>query len=240
MFSSRLRVVSALLLLVAVQLPDREVVRRCLKEFCAVLSIQEKTVKFRESENFVPPYEVGPYAGEAQKWVPQNEAPIREMITPNRWRAIVSAALDEYDETGPTMRLRIFDQNGVQQLKYDGNYFLDDIESGMLFGTSDVVLSIQTGGKSAYVQDGEIWLLPESGKPMELLHVHGSLVRFQPNGSGTNGLPGVWVERETYDGIHADTKGTELQFWRWDSGKKDLTQLPKVDWIVPRISATVR
>ena len=124
------------------------------------------------------------------------------------------------------MRLRIFDSQGELQEKYDGNYVLDDIEAGNLFGTSDVVLSIQTNGMRSYIQDTVIWLLPDVGKPKQLLHAVGALRRFQPTGSGANGLPGVWIDRETYDGVHAQTRGRKFEFWQWNSVSKTLSLGP--------------
>src|SRR5579864_748774 len=101
-----MRLLVSFLLFAAAQLPEREVVRKCLNGFCAVLSVRGDTVRFRESGNFIPPYVIGPYIREAQRLVPQNEAPIRAAVTSNKWRAIVSAFLDEYDSQGPLIRLR--------------------------------------------------------------------------------------------------------------------------------------
>jgi hypothetical protein len=141
---------------------------------------------------------------------------------------IASTYLDEYDDQGPFMRLRIFDPHGQLQQNYDGDHFLDDIEAGKLFGTSDVILSIQTGGARSYLQHTLIWLLPDAGKPKQLLEFRGALQRFQPTGSGLNGLPGVWTELETFDGVHAETRGRKPEFRAWDENQKALTLAPGV------------
>ena len=200
-----MKTLAVLFLFAAVQLPEREVVRRCLNEFCAVISIQGATLKFPANYNFHSPYDVGPYLPEAQKWVPANEAPIRELTTANKWRVIVSAFLDEYDFYA-RMRLRIFDPDGQLQQVYDGVYFLDHLQTGELFGTSDVILAMQTSGYSAFFQDTALWVFPASGEPKEILRVNGILRRFQPVGSGESGPPGVWIDKSMYDGTHAETR----------------------------------
>jgi hypothetical protein len=230
MFSAQLKFFAVLLAILAPQ-PEREIVRRCYKAACATIFIQDNVVKYRpinyEGIPIIPAYDIGPYVQEAQKWVPNDEAPIREVMMPNKWKGLVSAALDQYGfglASGPTIRLRVFDPNGKLQLKYDGNCYFDDIEMGKLFRTTDLILSIQTDGESASMQDGEIWLIPMAGEPKEILHIHGSIRRFQPSGSGVSGIPGVWVVREIYNGIDPATRGQALEFWRWNAATKSLTR----------------
>jgi hypothetical protein len=227
MFFAQLKLFAALLATLAPQ-PEREIVRQCYKRECAAIILQDNVVKYREGAPIIRAYDIGLYVPEAQKWVPNDEAPLREMTMPNKWRAVVSAALDQYGlglTMAATIRLRVFDPNGKSQLKYDGNSDFDDIEMGKLFGTPDVVLSFQTDGESVSMQDGEIWLIPNAGKPKKILHVSGNIRRFQPSGSGASGIPGVWVVQEMYNGIDPATRGQELQFWRWDTANKSLSRV---------------
>jgi hypothetical protein len=109
----------SIVLFLAAQTPDREIVRRCLNESCAALTIRNQTVRFEESGNFVASYDIGPYVAEAQKLIPHEEAPVREMSTPNKWLIIASSCLDSYDNQGPSVRIRIFDPLGRIMEKYD-------------------------------------------------------------------------------------------------------------------------
>jgi hypothetical protein len=224
-----MRTLITILLFASTQADEKQVVRRCIQDSCGIVSIVGTTVRFRETDSgphFLPAYDIGSYDREAQRWVPTNEAALRHVNMPNRWSAVVSASLDHYDSSGgPTVRLRAFTPTGENQLTYDGYFFFDDIESGMLFGTPDVVLSIQTGGASSSVQDAVVWLISDSGKPKEILRVNGILVRFQATGSGVSGLPGVWIDRDTYDGVHSETRGRKREFWRWDSSSKSLRRV---------------
>ena len=37
---------------------------------------------------------------------------------------------------------------------------------------------------------------------------------------------GLWISRETYDGVHAETKGKKLEFWIWAEDRKTLALGP--------------
>jgi len=51
-------------------------------------------------------------------------------------------------------------------------------------------------------------------------NVNGALIRFQ---AASSRVPaGVWIDRETYDGVHGNTKGRQHTFWRWDPDTKIL------------------
>jgi hypothetical protein len=71
-----------------------------------------------------------------------------------------------------------------------------------------------------------VWLLPNAGEPKLLLRAVGALRRFQPIGAGVTGVPGIWIDRETYDGVHAETRGRKLEFWLWDEHSKKLRLTP--------------
>lgn len=66
----------------------------------------------------------------------------------------------------------------------------------------------------------EIWLLPKAGEPKNLLEVNGTVKRFVRSEKGIG--PGVWINRETYDGSHSETKGFASEFHEWDVERRQL------------------
>jgi len=163
---------------------------------------------------------VGRYCRAAQHLVPDAEAPIRDLRSPTGWRVIVSAVLD-HNEGGAALRLRFFDPHGTPSIAHDVLYALMQDEIGRLFGGTDDIFAITTIEEHAYNAQTEIWLLPEQGAPTRLLSFSGVFERFVHR--DIKGIPGVKVSRQTYDGVHAETKGTVRQFYAWNDRIKSLT-----------------
>jgi hypothetical protein len=67
----------------------------------------------------------------------------------------------------------------------------------------------------------EIWFLPKSGEPKLLLSIAGTYRKSNVIASGK--IRGITVERQTYDGVHSETKGTVPEFYIWDRDTKSLT-----------------
>jgi len=198
-----------------------EVAKQCLNNFCAELSLDKGLVRFKESANFVPSYIVGQYVSVAHPWVPAEEAPIRMASSNDGWKVIATACLQEYDAYGPTIRVRVFDPDGKLREMYDGKYHLDRLEVGDLFGGrsgTNTILAIETSGAHSYEVQAVIWVLSDKSKPKRLLEIAGVLDRFQ------TGVPkrGVWIKRETYDGINGSTKGRRAEFWSWNEQDRTL------------------
>jgi hypothetical protein len=214
----------AVAILLFFQPSARIIARECLHEFCATISVDDGNVMFRESEDIVAPYKVGPYIKEAHRLVPSNEAPFRDITAPNMWRVVATAYLNQYDDQGPLIRVRLFDRRGRLRKTYsDGNHFLDDLRIGRLFGTSDIVLAIQTGGMRSYLQHTAIWLISEDDRVKQLVDVRGALESIQTKKQDLEHLPGVWIGVETFDGVNAETRGRQRRFFLWNQAQKTLS-----------------
>jgi hypothetical protein len=98
---------------------------------------------------------------------------------------------------------------------------LEGIGLGRLFGGTDDILAIQSNEEHSYNSMTDIWLLPERGEPRQLVEMNGTLGKFSRGSKGSR--PGAWIRRQTYDGVHAQTKGWANEFWVWNPARKSLT-----------------
>jgi hypothetical protein len=98
---------------------------------------------------------------------------------------------------------------------------IEQSEIGSLFGGDDEIFAITSDGGHAYTAQTEIWFLPERGRPKKLLSVPGVYEEFTSASAGK--LAGVVVARQTYDGIHAETKGETNEFYAWNRENESLT-----------------
>ena len=193
------------------------------RTYCQDLAVQGGLVRFM---NQAPPVPrnliIGNYLPRDQRFVPRTEAPIRDLHSPRGWHIVVSAFLhhDAENEGEPGLRVRFLDPRGAEQDKEDVLMTLDQVEVGQLFGGNDEILAITSEEEHAYNVETDIWFLPEQGKPKSLLSVQGTFENFVRSGVGRT--PGVMIARETYDGEHADTKGTVPEFYTWDPSTKSL------------------
>lgn len=189
--------------------------------YCQGLAVQGGVVKFVDKAPHAPrTLVIGPYLRAIQHLVPRTEAPIRNLRSRRGWRIIVSAILD-HDEGDTKLRVRFFDPAGVSRITDDVLSAVEQIEIGNVFGSGDEIFAISSEQEHAYNVQTEIWFLPEQGDPKRLLWSPGIFKGFVHGLAGKP--PGVIVDRETYDGVHAKTKGRHREFYTWNSRIKSLT-----------------
>ncbi len=198
---------------------SREVDRVCRAGSCNILTIQQGSVKLVDTLRSL---RMGEYVQAAQKLVPSDEAPIRSIVSSHRWHIIVSAFLDHSDESEAGLRLRFFGPDGKLRATDAVSMTLEQLEIGRLFGGDDEILAIQSNEEHAYNSKTDMWVLPEHGPPKQLIDANATFGKFSKD-SGAR--PGVWISRQTYDGVHAETKGWADEFWVWDAKAKSLTLL---------------
>lgn len=193
--------------------------REC-RAFCATLAVQDGVVRFIDSMPPTANLEVGRLVGADQRLVPRTEAPIRDLRSPRGWHVVIGASLD-HEELVVRLRLHFFSPDGA--LKEEGELLsaLVSTEIGTLFGGTDEILAVTSVEKHSYNDQSEIWLLPEDGKPKLVLALDGSFRTVAGNPSSV--MRGITVERQIYDGVHAETKGTVQEFYVWDPKAKSLT-----------------
>jgi hypothetical protein len=216
----QVRILTAPLLLAAhlwAGAADSILVKQCSAGMCASLGIERGTVVFHCSGGPVSRRSVGNYIAADQPLVPRTEPPIRDLRF-RGWHIVVTALLRDFDEMGPTIRMRVFDPRGRLTQTLDGDYSLDYIRIGELLDHAPI-FAATTGGIHSYISSVYLLLLQEP-TPKELLNVNGSIDRFIAGGS-----PGVWLSIEQYDGIHAETKGYKREFWAWDRDERKLTRV---------------
>lgn len=199
----------------------REIDRRCLQGDCVVLNIEGRQVVARRTGEFSGKRTVGTIAPDGRPFLPPTEAPLRFANSPGGWRVILAAFLpQDFDYNAPELRLRILDPRNGRQTVVDDYNVLGSFHIGPIFETGNEFLQVSTSGPHAYITRTRVWLLPPDGSPNLLLDVPGTLIRIQTQ---TGAQPaGLWIDRETYDGVHAETKGRKREFWRWDASNKTL------------------
>jgi hypothetical protein len=163
--------------------------------------------------------ELGKYVPAAQHLVPRNEAPIRSLPSSRGWRIVISAFLDHANGFGSDLRLRFLGPDGNLRATDTVLMTLEQVETGRLFGGDDDILAVQSNEEHSYNSRTAIWLLPEHGAPKQLIDANATFGKFL-KGSGTR--PGIWISRQTYDGVNAATKGWVDEFWVWDAKNKSL------------------
>jgi hypothetical protein len=119
------------------------------------------------------------------------------------------------------LRIRFFGPDSKPRGTAEALMTLEAAEVGHLFGGTDDILAVQSNEEHSYNSTVDLWLLPGHGGPRNLVEVNATLGEFSGGVKGTR--PGVWINRQTYDGVHAETKGWVPEFWAWDPAKKALT-----------------
>jgi len=188
------------------------------RERCDVLAIQEGKVRYIDqwlNRNLV----LGTYVAGAQRFVPREEAPVRDLRSPNGWRVIISVAI-EHKEDDLLVRLRFFGPNHLLRATGEALAFVEQARIGNLFGGADAIFAITSSEEHAYNTLTNIWFLPERGLPKMLLEVNGVYKSFADSVKGQGA--GVTIARQTYDGANSETKGTVQEFWKWNSDSKSL------------------
>jgi hypothetical protein len=189
------------------------------KTQCEFLVVEGESVKFIDRRPPAKTLLLGKYAREAQRFVPDNEAPVADLRSTRGWHIVASEYLD-HQEDEVDSRLRFFGPDGRMEASVKALMVLEDIKVALLNGT-DELFAVTSNEEHAYNAQTAVWFLPENGKPKEVLEVPGELDSLNSGGAGH--LAGVSVERQTYDGVHAETKGHVHEFYVWDAASKSLT-----------------
>ena len=188
------------------------------REHCEVVAVQAGRVRFIDQWPPARNLDVGKYVPTAQRSVPRTEAPVLDLRSQHGWRIVASVYLD-HKEDEPGTHIRFFGPDGALRSTQDVQLLLEQTKLGTLFGGADEIFAITSWEEHAYNTQTQIWLLPPSGPPKLLLDIPGI---FQQFSDGAGRSPGVLVARETYDGVHAETKGKVQEFYVWDSGIESL------------------
>jgi hypothetical protein len=189
------------------------------EDVCQILAVERGSVTYIQ-----PGFRavvIGKYVSGGQRFVPQAEAPIRDLRSPHGWHIVVSSFLPRDEESDAMLRVRFFGPDGKLRGTAEVLMTLEGIEVGHLFGGSDNILALQSNEEHSYNSMTDMWLLPERGAPQELIEMNATFGKFSKGANGTR--PGAWLSRETYDGVHAETKGWVDEFWAWDPARKSLT-----------------
>lgn len=163
---------------------------------------------------------IGKYVSAGQRFVPRTEASIRDLRSARGWDIVLSSFLQREDFSA-ALRVRFFDPDGKLRGTDDLLMALEQIEVGRLFGGSDEIVAIQSNEEHSYNSRSGMWLLPQRGDPRQLIDINATLGKFSRGGNKLP--PGAWIRRQTYDGVHAETKGWVDEFWVRDTAKKSLT-----------------
>jgi hypothetical protein len=216
------------LLVSAATLPcmGRELDRRCLEGDCVILTVENGRVFAERTGEFAGKREVAKVEEAGVPFVPATEAPLNYTKTSRGWITVVSVFLPkEYDFDAPELHLYLYDAQRDRKVVSDLYNFLGSLNVGRIFhGTNAEFVQVSSTGAHAYVVRTIVWLLPAAGTPAVLLDVPGLLSRIQ---QATSKEPaGLWINRQTYDGVHAETKGEKPEFWMWNPNRKTLILAP--------------
>jgi hypothetical protein len=182
---------------------------------CNELVVRNNVVEFVSTGLIPRRLTIGRYVPSDQPLVGKGEAPILDLSSGTDWHIVVTAGFFYgSDPTGPYLAAYLFGSRGKLWTKTKMDMSLENYGIGDLLGTAQEFLEITTGGPHAYAVHTFVWLLPRDGPPKLLLNAYGMLDRIEPAHADRPG--GLWVEMQTYDGLHSETKGWRSQFWRWD------------------------
>ena len=194
--------------------PSRTVVSKCLGDACASLEIVGHQVEFTKTGPYGTKRVVGEYLSGSQALVPLTEAPIRILKTRKGLTIVATAFLEQFDEYGPGIRIRILGPRGQQIASDevdDEEHNLDRLE--LLNLGPDQVLAIVASGDHAYSTQTVFWLLPQSGLPARVLATEGWLEGFSERTAGGSAEARIKVTDQGGPNTHAGTEHTELWIW---------------------------
>jgi hypothetical protein len=203
-----------LLSLVTWAQPARTVVSKCLGDACASLEIVGHQVEFIKTGPYGTKRSVGDYLSGSQALVPPTEAPIRILKTRNGLTIVATAFLEQFDEYGPGIRIRILGSRGQQIASdemSDEEHNLGRME--LLNLGPDQVLAIVASGEHAYSAQTIFWLLPQSGSPARVLATEGWLEGFPERTAGGSVEVRITVTDQGGPNTQAGIKHTELWIW---------------------------
>jgi hypothetical protein len=184
---------------------------------CRFLRIEDGKVVFVDPRRQLA---LGEYVAADQAFVPPLEAPIRDLSLPSGGRVVISAFLDHTNTSEVGLHVRFFSSKGKVRGSQTVLMMLIQGTAGRLFGGTDDIVAVTSQEEHSYNTRTDIWLVPVKGSIRNLLSAYGDYEEFRREGG--NRPPGVWVNVEMYDGVHASTKGQRLRFYRWDSARKRL------------------
>ncbi|MGA3019312.1 MAG: hypothetical protein ABSF62_19480 [Bryobacteraceae bacterium] len=206
-------------LILAAEPAEQVIDKVCPQVGCRYLVVRGGQVTFIDSAQPAREIPLGTYIQTDQKLVPRTEAPIRELRSARGWRVVISTFLD-HKELDAWNTVRFFSPSGRLERTSGAQMSLMGAELGKLFGGDNEVVVVTSYAQHVYNTQTMIWAIPQSGKPKLLLDLNGSVERIVRGDGGTEA--GVWISRNTYDGVDASTKGSAAEFWRWDAKKQAL------------------
>ena len=186
---------------------------------CEILAVQEGRVRFIDQRPPTRSVDLGKYIPTAQPLVPRTEAPVRDLRSQSGWRVVTSVYLD-HGEDAILTHIRFFGPDGTLRGTDDVLSLVEQAKIGTLFDGSDQIFAVTSNEEHAYNVQTKMWFLPSTGGPKLLATIPGTFQQFADGAGGK--VAGVTVKRQTYDGVHADTKGTVDQFYVWDRSTKTL------------------
>jgi hypothetical protein len=190
------------------------------RAYCQVLVVQGGIVKFLDQAPHSPRTVIlGNYAPAAQRLVPRTEAPVRDLRSSGGWRVVVSIYLN-HDDDDFLAHVRFFAPDGRLRVTDDALEYLEETRIGTLFGGDDEIFAMTSNEEHAYNTQSDIWVLPKRGDPKVILEIQGIFATITGGDDGRK--PGVTVARQTFDGVHAETKGAIREFYAWNRETKSL------------------
>lgn len=182
---------------------------------CSELAVEDGAVEFMSTGFLAGRRTVGHYVANDQHLVRKGEAPILDLKSGTGWHLVVTAGFFYgYSPIAPSLAAYLFDSHGTLWTRCNLHLRLESYSTGDLLGTGQEFFQITTAGEHTYVIGTSVWLLPYSGPPKLVVDAVGALDRIQT--AAEERAPGLWIDTQTYDGVHSETKGWRLQFWRWD------------------------
>ena len=197
-----------------------EIDRLCFPAGCQSLIVSNGEVHFVEGGALSRDSLLGSYVSADQRLVPPAEVPIRDLRSKRGWHIVISAFLD-HNERDVRLRVRFLDRNSRLQTTDEILMSLENAELGNLFGGNHEILALTSNEEHAYNAHTGVWLLPDEGKPKQLLDFIGRIADFVKFSTQNTG--GLRINRETYDGVHPETKGYKTEFWTWDEQRNTLS-----------------
>jgi hypothetical protein len=195
-----------------------EIDRVCRNGYCTTLTVEHGQVRLSDPLRTLL---LGSYLESDQHLTPPTEAPIRDLVSAGGWHVVFSAFLDHGEGSEAGLRIRFYDSDATLRGTADILMALEQVTTGYLFGGTHDIVAVTSSEEHAYNVRTDIWLLPNHADPKLLLRITGVYKQFW-NGNGAH-RPGVMISRETYDGVHAETKGSIPEFYVWDRRRRELT-----------------
>ncbi len=181
---------------------------------CEILALQQGSVKYLDRRAPATTIVLGKYAASAKNLAPPTELPVSDLRTPRGWRVVVTAYLD-HEEDDLMSHVWFFGPDGKLASRGEALSFIEEAKVGRLASVVEIY-ALTSVEEHAYNAQTTIWLLRQSGEPKAVLEISGMLAGLSDNG--------VTVRRQTYDGVHAETKGTVAELYVWNAATESVTR----------------